>query len=1224
VKNDKTEILRSLLNERVLIMDGAMGTVIQGYGLAEEDFRGERFKDNPGHLKGNNELLNLSRPELIGEIHRRYLEAGADIIGTNTFNASTVSQADYDLSSLAFEMNLKAAEIARREADAMSARTPDRPRFVTGNLGPTNRTASISPDVNDPSKRSITFDQLAEAYREAAGGLIKGGADILLIETIFDTLNAKAAIYAVKTCPEFIENPLPLIISGTITDASGRTLSGQTPEAFWISVAHARPLAVGLNCALGARDLRPHIEEIGEASGLYVSAYPNAGLPNQFGEYDQSAEEMAKILSEYREGRLVNIIGGCCGTTPDHIRLIAETFKDAAPHRPEKKLDSRTRLSGLEPLNIEKDSLFVNIGERTNVTGSRKFARLISSEEYEEAISVARQQVENGAQVIDINMDEGMLDSEACMIRFLNMIAGEPDISRVPVMLDSSNWKVIESGLKCVQGKSIVNSISLKNGEKEFLNQAEAARLYGAAVIVMAFDEAGQADSLERRKEICSRAYGLLVEESGMEACDIIFDPNVYAVATGIEEHNNYAVEFVETVKWIKSELPGARVSGGISNLSFSFRGNNLVREAMHSVFLFHAIEAGLDMGIVNAGQLAVFEDIEPELKERVTDVVLNRRSDATERLLEIAEQFAGRTTIESKSEEWRTKPVIERLHHALVKGIDRFIEDDVLEALPSFSHPIKLIEGPLMDGLNTVGDLFGAGKMFLPQVVKSARVMKKAVAALLPYMETEEGAAPAAKGKILMATVKGDVHDIGKNIVSVVLRCNRYEVVDLGVMVPASRIVEEALSRQVDIIGLSGLITPSLDEMCTVAKELEKAGIEAPLLIGGATTSKAHTAVKIDPCYSAPVVYVIDASRAIGVVSGLLGESGKKYIQDIGKDYDAVRETHAGRDRKGRLATLAAARENRVLPGWEDHTPTTPTVTGIQCFDDYPIRELIEYIDWTPFFRAWGMKGSYPGILDDPLAGEEAGKLHRDALAMLERIIEEGLISTRAVLGFFPANSEGDDVDLYTDASRDAQLCRLHFLRQQAEKREGNANRCLSDFVAPAGSGIDDYVGLFALTAEIRQDRLAGGAGESGDDFEKILLQTLADRLAEALAERLHERVRREFWGYVPNEKLTPEELIKEAYSGIRPAPGYPACPDHTEKTTIFSLLDVTEKVGIELTENLAMSPAASICGYYISHPGSHYFGLGKIGRDQLEDYARRKGMSLADMGQWLNPVLA
>lgn len=1224
MKKNKTEILTSLMEERVLIMDGAMGTVIQGYSLAEEDFRGDRFRNNPGHLKGNNELLNLVRPDLIAEIHRRYLEAGADIIGTNTFNANAVSQADYDLSSLAFEMNLKAAEIARREADAMSELTPEKPRFVTGNLGPTNRTASISPDVNDPAKRSITFDQLAEAYREAAGGLIQGGADILLIETVFDTLNAKAAIYAVRTCPEFLENPLPLIISGTITDASGRTLSGQTPEAFWISIAHARPLAVGLNCALGARDLRPHIEEIGEASDLFISAYPNAGLPNQFGEYDQSPREMAEILSEYRDRKLVNIIGGCCGTTPDHISLIAETFKEAEPRRPERKKDSRTRLSGLEPLNIGKGSLFVNIGERTNVTGSRKFARLITSEEYEEAISVARQQVENGAQVIDINMDEGMLDSEACMVRFLNMIAGEPDISRVPAMLDSSNWKVIESGLKCVQGKPIVNSISLKNGEKEFLEQARAARLYGAAVIVMAFDEAGQADTLQRRKDICSRAYRLLTAEAGFNPSDIIFDPNVYAVATGIEEHNNYAVDFIETVKWIKAELPGARVSGGISNLSFSFRGNNLVREAMHSVFLFHAIEAGLDMGIVNAGQLAVYEDIDPELKEKVTDVVLNRRPDATERLLEIAEQYAGRTATESKAEEWRALPVAERLHHALVKGIDKHIEDDVLEALPSFSHPIELIEGPLMGGLNTVGDLFGAGKMFLPQVVKSARVMKKAVAALLPYMETEEGSAPAAKGKVLMATVKGDVHDIGKNIVSVVLRCNSYEVIDLGVMVPANRIVEEAAREQADIIGLSGLITPSLDEMCTVAAELEKAGIRAPLLIGGATTSKTHTAVKIDPCYSAPVVYVIDASRAIGVVSGLLGESRNEYLGGINRDYEALREKHAGQDRKGRLTTLSAARENRVATEWKGYSPTQPSFTGIKCFQDYPIKELPEYIDWTPFFRAWGMKGSFPGILDDPLAGEEARKLHRDALAMLDRIIKEGLISTRAVLGFFPANQDGDDINLYKGNGRKELLRRLHFLRQQADKKEGNANRCLSDFIAPAGSGIDDYIGLFALTADIRRNALAGGEGAPGDDFDGILLQTLADRLAEALAERLHERVRREFWGYAPDEKLTSEELIKEAYTGIRPAPGYPACPDHTEKTTIFRLLNVTEKIGMELTENLAMSPAASICGYYFSHPDSHYFGLGKIGRDQLEDYARRKGMTPAEMENWLTPILA
>ena len=1222
----KTKQLKELMKKRVLIMDGAMGTVIQEYKLSEEDFRGERFRDNPGHLKGNNELLTLVKPELIAEIHRRYLEAGADILGTNTFNANAVSQADYDLSGLAYEMNFEAARIARAEADRMTARTPDRPRFVTGNLGPTNRTASISPDVNDPAFRGITFDQLADAYREATRGLIKGGVDIILIETIFDTLNAKAAIYAVRTCPEFLESPLPIIISGTITDASGRTLTGQTPEAFWNSVAHARPLAVGLNCALGARDLRPHIQELGETADTYISAYPNAGLPNQFGGYDQTPEEMAGILAQYRDEKLVNIIGGCCGTTPEHIRAIAEVFSEAVPRKPNPS-DSRTRLSGLEPLNIGDDSLFVNIGERTNVTGSRIFARLIIAEDYESALKVARQQVANGAQIIDINMDEGMLDSRSCMVRFLNLIASEPDICRVPVMLDSSRWDVIEAGLKCLQGKSIINSISLKNGEEEFVKQAEAALLYGAAVIVMAFDENGQADTLERRKDICARAYRLLVDKVGFAPSDIIFDPNVYAVATGIEEHNNYANDFIETVKWIKSELPGARVSGGISNLSFSFRGNDTVREAMHSVFLYHAIAAGMDMGIVNAGQLAVYEDIDPELRERVIDVVLNTRPDATERLLEIAGRFSGREEAEGKVEEWRGKPVIERLKYALVKGLDEHVEADTLEALPGFNHPIELIEGPLMDGLNTVGDLFGSGRMFLPQVVKSARVMKKAVAVLLPLMGMgEEDYVPSYKGRILTATVKGDVHDIGKNIVGVVLRCNNYEVIDLGVMVPAQRIVEEAIAQKVDIVGLSGLITPSLDEMCHVASEMEKAGLKVPLLIGGATTSKAHTAVKIDPCYSAPVVYVVDASRAVGVVSGLLSEnSSEEYIKEINEEHQSIRDSLSKRDRKSRLTTLDEARESGLKTDWTSYTPKVPSFLGVRSIPEYPIEELPSYFDWSPFFKAWGMKGSYPGILENPETGTEAGKLFTDARLLLKKIMAEKLISTRAVLGFFPANSTSDDdVELYTDDTRTSRLCRLHFLRQQAEKKEGNPNRCLADFIAPAGSKVADYIGMFAVTAEIREGVLQDIDSPEGDAYDNIMMQALADRLAEALAERLHEQVRRELWGYAPGESLTAEELIREAYVGIRPAPGYPACPEHTEKTTLFELLDATRNIGVQLTESMAMQPASSICGYYFSHPESHYFGLGKIGRDQLEDYARRKGMPVEEMEKWLSPIMA
>jgi 5-methyltetrahydrofolate--homocysteine methyltransferase len=1235
VKDRKTEQLKALLNDRVLIMDGAMGTVIQEYDLDEKDFRGDRFSDNPGFLKGNNELLTLVKPELIAEIHRRYLDAGADILGTNTFNANAVSQADYELSDLAYEMNLAAARIARKEADLKTSQTPGKPRFVTGNLGPTNRTASISPDVNDLAFRSITFDQLAEAYREATRGLINGGVDIILIETIFDTLNAKAAIYAVRTCPEYINNPLPIIISGTITDASGRTLTGQTPEAFWNSVAHARPLAVGLNCALGARDLRPHIQELGDVADIFISAYPNAGLPNQFGGYDQTPEEMAEILGEYRDDRLLNIVGGCCGTTPKHISAIARAFEKAKPRKP-RSLDTRTRLSGLEPLNIGEDSLFVNIGERTNVTGSRKFARLIISEDYETALKVARQQVENGAQIIDINMDEGMLDSAECMIRFLNLIASEPDICKVPVMIDSSKWEVIEAGLKCVQGKSIVNSISLKNGDQEFLDQAQAALLYGAAVIVMAFDEQGQADTLARRKEICSRAYRLLVDKAGFNPVDIIFDPNVYAVATGIDEHNNYANDFIEAVKWIKSELPGARISGGVSNLSFSFRGNNAVREAMHSVFLYHAISAGMDMGIVNAGQLAVYEDIDPELKERVIEVVLNTRPDATERLLEIAGRFSGQEEAEHKVEQWRSKPVTERLGYALVKGMDEFIEEDTLEALPAFDHPIELIEGPLMDGLNTVGDLFGSGRMFLPQVVKSARVMKKAVAVLLPLMGMgQEDYVPSYKGRILMATVKGDVHDIGKNIVSIVLRCNNYEVIDLGVMVPAARIIEEAITQKVDIVGLSGLITPSLDEMCHVASELERAGIKAPLLIGGATTSKAHTAVKIDPCYSPPVAYVTDASRAVGVVSNLLSEkNSESYIKQLNEDHQALRDSHSKKDRKGRLTTLAKARGNRLKTDWSGYSPPIPSFTGIKYFSEYPLEELPVYFDWSPFFKAWGMKGNYPGIFENPSAGPEAKKLFEEAQVFLEKIISEKLISTRAVFGFFPANSSNnDDVLLYKDDNRDQLLCRLHFLRQQAEKKEGNINRCLADFIAPAGGavggnqageGIPDYMGLFAVTAEIDKSVLADINSPDGDAYENILIQTLADRFAEALAERLHEQVRREFWGYAPEEQLGTEELLRESYTGIRPAPGYPACPDHTEKTRLFELLNATRDIGISLTESMAMQPASSICGYYFSHPESHYFGLGKIGRDQLEDYAKRKGLSLEEMEKWLSPVLA
>ncbi|GAB4248810.1 MAG: methionine synthase [Acidobacteriota bacterium] len=1219
---DRTALLKEALERRILLLDGAMGTMIQRYNLKEEDYRGARFADHSHDLKGDNDVLVLTRPDVILEIHRGYLAAGADIIETDTFNATAISQQDYGLAHLCYEINRTAAELARRAADEFS--TPERPRFVAGSLGPTSRTASLSPDVLDPAKRNITFAELAQAYGEAARGLVDGGVDILLVETIFDTLNAKAAVFALLQLFEETGRRLPIFLSGTISDASGRTLSGQTIEAFWNSLRHAEPLAVGFNCALGARDLRPHVEEISRLADTYTLAYPNAGLPNQFGAYDQGPEEMAELVGEFARSGFVNIVGGCCGTTPEHIRAIGAAVAGLPPRRPP-QVPRMTRLSGLEPLNIGPGSLFVNIGERTNVAGSRRFARLIREENYEDAVEVARDQVENGAQMIDVNMDEAMLDSRKAMVTFLYTLAGEPGVAKVPVMIDSSRWEVIEAGLQCLQGKCVVNSLSLKEGEEDFLKKAALARKYGAAVLVMAFDERGQADTLERRVEICTRAYRLLTEKQNFPPEDIIFDPNVFAVATGIPEHNNYAVDFIEATRRIKQTLPYAKVSGGISNLSFSFRGNDAVREAMHSVFLYHAIRAGLDMGIVNAGQLAVYEEIDPELRERVEDVILNRRPDATERLLEIAERYAGRQRDEREELEWRNRPVEERLTYALVHGIDQFIEEDVEEARRRAADPVEVIEGPLMDGMNTVGDLFGAGKMFLPQVVKSARVMKKAVAYLVPYIEAARKASgtETAKGRILLATVKGDVHDIGKNIVGVVLRCNGYEVIDLGVMVPAARIVAKA--REVDVVGLSGLITPSLDEMVHVAGELEREGLQVPLLIGGATTSKAHTAVKIAPAYSAATVYVPDASRAVPVVAELLDPPRReKFAAQVRAEYDEIRRRHERKDSGERLIPLEEARRNPYRIDWRSYEPPRPRVLGIREFPDYPLGELTNYIDWTPFFQAWEMKGKYPDILEDPSRGPEARKLLADARELLERLVAGKGLQARGLVGLFPANAVGDDVELYTDERRSGIQGTLHFLRQQTRKSGDRPNRCLADFVMPREAGPVDYLGLFVVTAGIGLDEVVAEFEAQHDDYHAIMAKALADRLAEAFAERLHELVRKELWGYAPGENLSQEDLIRERYRGIRPAPGYPACPDHSEKAILWDLLDPEERIGVRLTENFAMIPPASVCGIYFAHPEAHYFGVGKIGRDQLEDYARRRGEPLRRLERWLAPVLA
>jgi 5-methyltetrahydrofolate--homocysteine methyltransferase len=1230
---DVTEELAATMRERILVIDGAMGTAIQRDRPDEAGYRGERFKDWESDLVGNNDLLTLTQPHIVEAIHREYLEAGADVIETNTFNANAISLSDYGMAELAYELNLEAARLARRACDEVTARTPDRPRYVAGALGPTTRTASISPDVNDPGARNVTYDQLVAAYSEATKGLLDGGADLVIIETIFDTLNAKAAISAVDQVFTDLGRRWPVVISGTITDASGRTLSGQTTEAFWNSVRHARPLLVGLNCALGAREMRPYVAELSRIADVFVSAYPNAGLPNAFGEYDEAAEETAAIVSEFAESGLVNLVGGCCGTTPAHIRAIAGAVADKAPRVPV-ETSPAMRLSGLEPFTINADSLFVNVGERTNITGSARFRTLIKDGDYDTALSVAAQQVENGAQVIDVNMDEGMIDGVAAMDRFLKLIASEPDISRVPVMVDSSKWEVIEAGLKCVQGKAIVNSISMKEGEDKFREQARLCRQYGAAAVVMAFDEDGQADNLERRKQICERAYRILVDEVDFPAEDIIFDPNVFAVATGIEEHASYGLDFIEATRWIKQNLPGAKVSGGISNVSFSFRGNNPVREAIHAVFLFHAIEAGLDMGIVNAGALTVYDEVDPALRERIEDVVLNRRPDAAERLLEIAEEHnrAGQAA-EVTEDEWRALPIGERITHALVKGIDAHVESDTeilrAEIAERGGRPIEVIEGPLMDGMNVVGDLFGAGKMFLPQVVKSARVMKKAVAYLIPFIEQEKldnpeyATAKDTNGTIVMATVKGDVHDIGKNIVGVVLQCNNYEVIDLGVMVPAQKILDTAAEVGADIIGLSGLITPSLDEMVNFATEMQRQGLEIPLMIGGATTSRAHTAVKVDPRYDGPVVWVKDASRSVPTAAALLDAKQRtRLLADVKADYDSLRTRHSAKHDRPML-TLEGARANATPIDWSDYRPPAPAQGGVHVLDDYDLGELRDYIDWQPFFNAWEMKGKFPDILNNPTTAEVARKLYDDAQEMLDRIVEERWLTARGVYGFFPASGLGDDVEVYTDETRTEVLTTLHHLRQQGEHRAGVPNRSLSDFVAPHDTGLADHVGGFAVTAGhgIRE-RIEKFKAEH-DDYSAILLESLADRLAEAFAERLHQRVRTEFWGHAADETLGNADLIAERYTGIRPAPGYPACPDHTEKLTLWDLLDVESRTGIELTESMAMWPGASVSGWYFSHPQSQYFVVGRLGRDQVADYAERKGWSLTEAERWLSPNL-
>ncbi|MCX7149969.1 MAG: methionine synthase [Rhodocyclales bacterium] len=1225
---DRSTELRELLAQRILILDGAMGTMVQRHGLVEADYRGSRFATHGKDLKGNNDLLCITRPDVIGGIHAEYLAAGADIIETNSFNATRVSQAEYGLAELAFELNVAAARLARETADRFS--TPDKPRFVAGVLGPTSRTASLSPDVNDPGARNVTFDALVADYVDAARGLTEGGADILLVETIFDTLNAKAALFAIeKFSDELLANGghrLPLMISGTITDASGRTLSGQTPEAFWNSLRHARPISFGLNCALGAKDLRQHVEELSRLCDCFVSAHPNAGLPNAFGGYDETPQMLADEIREWGAAGIINIAGGCCGTTPDHIRAIAEALKNAAPRRPA-SADFRLRLSGLEACNIGADSLFVNVGERTNVTGSKAFARMVLEGRFDDALAVARQQVENGAQVVDINMDEAMLDSQAAMVRFLHLVGSEPDICKVPLMLDSSKWDVIEAGLKCIQGKGIVNSISMKEGEAKFLQQARLARRYGAAVIVMAFDEQGQADTYERKIGICRRAYDVLLAD-GFPAEDIIFDPNIFAIATGIPEHDNYAVDFINAVRWINANLPHARTSGGVSNVSFSFRGNDAMREAIHTVFLYHAVKAGFTMGIVNAGQLGVYDDLSPELREAVEDVVLNRRVGAGDTLIELATRVKGQAKEQVVDLAWRDWPVEKRLEHAMVKGITEFVVADTEECRAALfaagKPPLSVIEGPLMNGMNVVGDLFGAGKMFLPQVVKSARVMKQAVAHLIPYVEEEKKrTGSTSKGRIVIATVKGDVHDIGKNIVGVVLGCNGYDIIDLGVMVSADKILHAAKEHGAQAIGLSGLITPSLEEMSHIASEMQRQGFTQPLLIGGATTSRAHTAIKIAPNYAGPVVYVPDASRAVGVVTRLLSiDMRDSYVDEVAADYDKVRSQHAGK--KGvALVTLEAARANRSRLTYE---PVKPKKLGVTVLRDLDLAVLAGYIDWGPFFQTWDLSGSYPAILDDTVVGEAARNVLNDGKAMLQQLIAEKWITANAVFGLFAANAVGDDIAFYADETRGTPLMTWHGLRQQQERPAGKPHQCLSDFVAPgvgAGNTAADYAGAFAVTAGLGIEKKLAEFAAQHDDYRAIMLKSLADRLAEAAAEWLHERVRKDYWGYAGDESLDSAALIAERYRGIRPAPGYPACPDHTSKGALFHLLDAPRNVHMNLTESYAMMPAASVAGFYLAHPEAHYFAVTKIGRDQLEDWAKRANYPIPEAEKWLAPLL-
>lgn len=1223
---DTFDILSGLLKERILILDGAMGTMIQRYKLTEENFRGERFKDYPQDLKGNNDLLSITQPEVIKAIHKEYLSAGSDIIETNTFGANAMSQADYKMEDLSYEMNYCSAKIAKEAVDEFMLQNQGKPRFVAGALGPTNKTASISPDVNDPGFRAVTFDQLAAAYQTAARGLVEGGADILMIETVFDTLNCKAAIYGVSEYLKTLDRKIPVMISGTIVDLSGRTLSGQTTEAFWISVSHTKNLlSVGLNCALGAKQMRPFIEELSSIATCFISLYPNAGLPNEFGGYDETAEMMADILKEYGDSGFYNFVGGCCGTTPVHIKAIANIAKDIKP-REIPTVEPYLRLSGLEPLIVRPESNFVNIGERTNVAGSKVFAKLIAAGNYEEALAIARNQVEGGAQVLDINMDEGMLDSEAAMCRFLNLIAAEPEIAKLPLMLDSSKWSVIEEGLKRMQGKGIVNSISLKEGENVFKDHAEKILNYGAAVIVMAFDEEGQADTYERKIAVCKRAYDILTKEVGFPPQDIIFDPNILTVATGMEEHNNYAVDFFEAVRWIKQNLPHAKVSGGVSNVSFSFRGNNTVREAIHSAFLYHAIKAGLDMGIVNAGQLEIYENIPKDLLERVEDVLLNRRKDATERLIEFAEKVKAKDKTEAKVDEWRNNTVQERLKYALIKGIVDYIDQDTEEARKLFERPIEVIEGPLMDGMNVVGDLFGSGKMFLPQVVKSARVMKKSVAYLLPFIEEEKSrtADTAEAGKVLMATVKGDVHDIGKNIVSVVLGCNNYKVIDIGVMVPADKILQTALDEKVDVIGLSGLITPSLDEMVHIAKEMERRGFTIPLLIGGATTSRIHTAVKIAPNYSGTVIHVHDASRSVPVVSSLLNkENSEAYKTEIKEEYRKLREDHLKRSDAKSYISIEEARSNKFKIDWDSFTSAPPAKPGVTVIEKQPLDELRRYIDWTPFFATWEMKGKYPAIFDNPDYGTEAKKVFEDANRLLDEIIKDDSLTAKGVVGIFPANSAADDIEIYNDENRKVVKTMLHTIRNQGIKSKGEPNIALADFVAPKESGKPDYIGAFAVTAGIGIEKLIEKFEAQHDDYNSIMVKAVADRLAEAFAEFLHQQTRIKYWGYAKDEQYSNEQLIKEEYIGIRPAPGYPAQPDHTEKPIIFELLSVENNTQIKLTENLAMYPAASVCGLYFANPAAKYFTVGKISKDQVLDYHKRKGHSIEETEKWLSPIL-